>query len=82
MLISVQALRALAAWVVVCHHFMQIFFNFHASGPWCTDWSRISEVTDRRRCEALGLALFGVSWLIASHFLPFFEHPSERMKLG
>ena len=33
MLISVQALRALAAWVVVCHHFMQIFFNFHASGP-------------------------------------------------
>jgi exopolysaccharide production protein ExoZ len=33
MLISVQALRALAAWVVVCHHFMQIFFDFHASGP-------------------------------------------------
>lgn len=33
MLISVQALRALAAWVVVCHHFMQIFFNFHANGP-------------------------------------------------
>lgn len=32
--------------------------------------------------EAIGLALFGVSWLIASHFLPFFEHPSERMKLG
>ncbi len=25
MLISVQALRAFAAWVVVCHHFMQIF---------------------------------------------------------
>jgi peptidoglycan/LPS O-acetylase OafA/YrhL len=33
MLISVQALRALAAWAVVCHHFMQIFFDFHASGP-------------------------------------------------
>ena len=33
MLISVQALRALVAWVVVCHHFMQIFFDFHASGP-------------------------------------------------
>ncbi|MDE1166572.1 MAG: acyltransferase [Pseudomonas sp.] len=33
MLISLQALRALAAWVVVCHHFMQIFFDFHASGP-------------------------------------------------
>jgi len=33
MLISVQALRALAAWVVVCHHFMQIFFDFHAKGP-------------------------------------------------
>jgi len=32
--------------------------------------------------EAIGLALFGVSWLVASHFLPFFEHPSERMKLG
>ena len=32
-------------------------------------------------CEAAGLALFGVSWLIASHFLPYFEHPSERMKL-
>jgi hypothetical protein len=31
--------------------------------------------------EAAGLGLFGVSWLIASHFLPFFEHPSERMKL-
>ncbi len=27
MLISVQALRALAAWAVVCHHFMQIFFD-------------------------------------------------------
>ncbi|MCF5504232.1 hypothetical protein GIV76_16595, partial [Pseudomonas syringae] len=27
MLISVQALRAFAAWVVVCHHFMQIFFD-------------------------------------------------------
>lgn len=33
MLISVQALRAVAAWVVVCHHFMQIFFDFKASGP-------------------------------------------------
>lgn len=33
MLISLQALRALAAWIVVCHHFMQIFFDFHASGP-------------------------------------------------
>lgn len=33
MLYSLQALRALAAWVVVCHHFMQIFFDFHASGP-------------------------------------------------
>jgi len=31
MLISVQALRALAAWTVVCHHFMQIFFDFQAS---------------------------------------------------
>ncbi|MGJ8526225.1 hypothetical protein LMG33818_001974 [Halomonadaceae bacterium LMG 33818] len=30
MLISVQALRALAAWIVVFHHFMQVFFNFHA----------------------------------------------------
>lgn len=33
MLISLQALRALAAWMVVCHHFMQVFFDFHASGP-------------------------------------------------
>lgn len=33
MLYSLQALRAFAAWVVVCHHFMQIFFDFHASGP-------------------------------------------------
>ncbi|WP_110685811.1 acyltransferase family protein [Salinicola aestuarinus] len=31
MLISVQALRALAAWVVVFHHFMQVFFSFEAS---------------------------------------------------
>ncbi|TBU97417.1 acyltransferase family protein [Phytopseudomonas dryadis] len=30
MLISVQALRALAAWVVVFHHVMQVFFNFEA----------------------------------------------------
>ena len=33
MLISLQALRAIAAWMVVCHHFMQIFFDFHPSGP-------------------------------------------------
>ncbi|WP_213938109.1 acyltransferase [Pseudomonas sp. dw_612] len=33
MLISVQALRAIAAWAVVCHHFMQIFFDFQARGP-------------------------------------------------
>lgn len=33
MLYSLQALRAFAAWVVVCHHFMQIFFDFHASSP-------------------------------------------------
>jgi len=33
MLYSLQALRAFAAWVVVCHHFMQIFFDFHPSGP-------------------------------------------------
>lgn len=32
MLISVQALRALAAWMVVYHHFMQIFFDFQAPG--------------------------------------------------
>jgi peptidoglycan/LPS O-acetylase OafA/YrhL len=31
MLYSLQALRAFAAWVVVCHHFMQIFFDFHAT---------------------------------------------------
>lgn len=30
MLISVQALRALAAWMVVGHHFMQLFFDFEA----------------------------------------------------
>ncbi|WP_275545148.1 MULTISPECIES: acyltransferase family protein [unclassified Pseudomonas] len=30
MLVSVQALRALAAWVVVFHHVMQVFFNFKA----------------------------------------------------
>ncbi|MFB4390587.1 MULTISPECIES: acyltransferase family protein [unclassified Pseudomonas] len=33
MLYSLQALRAFAAWLVVCHHFMQIFFDFNASGP-------------------------------------------------
>lgn len=31
--------------------------------------------------EAVALSLFGVSWLIASHFFVYFEHPSERMKL-
>ncbi|WFF40921.1 acyltransferase [Salinicola endophyticus] len=30
MLVSVQALRALAAWIVVFHHFMQVFFGFQA----------------------------------------------------
>ncbi|RFD26675.1 acyltransferase [Pseudomonas sp. GL93] len=30
MLISVQLLRALAAWLVVGHHVMQLFFNFEA----------------------------------------------------
>ncbi|CAM3817230.1 acyltransferase family protein [Ectopseudomonas alcaliphila] len=30
MLVSVQALRALAAWVVVFHHVMQVFFDFQA----------------------------------------------------
>ncbi|MHB0776111.1 acyltransferase family protein [Halomonas sp. WWR20] len=30
MLISVQALRAFAAWLVVFHHFMQVFFDFEA----------------------------------------------------
>ncbi len=30
MLISVQALRALAAWLVVGHHIMQVFFDFKA----------------------------------------------------
>ncbi|MBB3103666.1 acyltransferase family protein [Azomonas macrocytogenes] len=30
MLISLQALRALAAWLVVFHHVMQVFFDFHA----------------------------------------------------
>lgn len=33
MLISVQALRALAAWVVVGHHFVQVFFNFEVDTP-------------------------------------------------
>ncbi len=33
MLISVQALRALAAWVVVGHHFIQLFFNFEVDTP-------------------------------------------------
>lgn len=31
MLISVQFLRALAAWSVVGHHFIQVFFNFETS---------------------------------------------------
>jgi len=30
MLVSLQALRALAAWLVVFHHFMQVFFDFRA----------------------------------------------------
>lgn len=34
MLISLQALRALAAWLVVMHHVMQIFFDFQAEGFW------------------------------------------------
>jgi len=33
MLISLQALRAVAAWMVVCHHVMQVFFDFKADGP-------------------------------------------------
>ncbi|MBM7062012.1 acyltransferase [Pseudomonas sp. UL073] len=31
MLVSLQALRAIAAWMVVMHHVMQIFFDFKAS---------------------------------------------------
>ncbi|WP_349569845.1 acyltransferase family protein [Azotobacter salinestris] len=30
MLVSIQALRAFAAWLVVFHHFMQVFFDFKA----------------------------------------------------
>lgn len=33
MLISVQALRALAAWMVVGHHFIQVFFEFDVDTP-------------------------------------------------
>ncbi|WP_438764555.1 acyltransferase family protein [Kushneria sp. TE3] len=33
MLISVQALRALAAWLVVFHHVMQVFFGFDTDNP-------------------------------------------------
>lgn len=33
MLISVQALRALAAWMVVGHHFIQVFFEFEVDTP-------------------------------------------------
>jgi peptidoglycan/LPS O-acetylase OafA/YrhL len=33
MLISVQALRALAAWTVVGHHFIQLFFDFEVDTP-------------------------------------------------
>lgn len=33
MLISLQALRAVAAWLVVCHHVMQVFFDFKADSP-------------------------------------------------
>jgi hypothetical protein len=29
---SLQALRAIAAWMIVLHHFMQIYFNFHGQG--------------------------------------------------
>jgi hypothetical protein len=32
--------------------------------------------------ETIGLALFGFSWLIASHVVPAFDHPSERVLLG
>lgn len=32
MLISIQALRAIAAWLVVFHHFMQVFFDFKGGG--------------------------------------------------
>ena len=31
MLVSLQALRALAAWLVVFHHFMQVFFDFRTN---------------------------------------------------
>ncbi|MET1076651.1 MAG: acyltransferase [Pseudomonas sp.] len=34
MLISLQALRAVAAWTVVMHHVMQIFFDFKGEGFW------------------------------------------------
>ncbi|REC94608.1 acyltransferase family protein [Kushneria indalinina] len=33
MLVSVQALRAFAAWLVVFHHFMQVFFGFDTDNP-------------------------------------------------
>lgn len=33
MLISVQALRAAAAWLVVFHHVMQVFFDFDTDNP-------------------------------------------------
>ena len=33
MLFSVQALRAFAAWLVVFHHFMQIFYDFKSDNP-------------------------------------------------
>lgn len=33
MLISIQALRAFAAWVVVLHHFMQVSFDFEIDNP-------------------------------------------------
>lgn len=33
MLISVQALRAAAAWLVVFHHVMQVFFGFDTDNP-------------------------------------------------
>ena len=32
--------------------------------------------------ETIGLVLFGLSWLVASHVVPTFDHPSERMSLS
>lgn len=33
MLNSIQVLRALAAWLVVCHHYMQVAYNFQLTDP-------------------------------------------------